>query len=262
MKQSWKDRAIALNDRPVPGLLVEFPHIRLPGNLENMVVEALRSDFTKLSKIMHRSINRDPRHDVNINKDITMFGRPYFKLKLQSFRRNISISKIVVNYLFGEGYNRYERNIIKSTTRTVLWHVASTERVKEIFNIADLCGVQVFDRNEPTIRYSFCGKVILSNIYNDQEIRGYVLEETPQWRVQLTNGRMIYITPPVYDHNINNWVFQEPCVSIGRVPFRMLEYAPIRLLLNKRGYLTFTTHRHVCEMGPRNRPLIEMDRCS
>ena len=34
MKQSWKDRATALNNRPVPGLLVEFPYIRLPGNLE------------------------------------------------------------------------------------------------------------------------------------------------------------------------------------------------------------------------------------
>ena len=75
--------ATELNNCPVPGLLVEFLHVRLPGNLENMVVEALRSDFTKLTKIMHRSINRDPRHDVNINKDITIFGRTYFKLKLQ-----------------------------------------------------------------------------------------------------------------------------------------------------------------------------------
>jgi len=31
MKQSWKDRATKLNNCPVPGLLVEFPHVRLPG---------------------------------------------------------------------------------------------------------------------------------------------------------------------------------------------------------------------------------------
>ena len=153
------------------------------------MVEALRSDFTKLTKIMHRSINRDPRHDVNINKEIRFFGCPYSKLSLQSFRHNISISKVVVNYLFGEGYNRYEQNIIKTTPRTVLWHIASTKRVKEIFNIADLCGTQVFDKNDTTIRYSFCGKVILSNIFNGKEIQGYVLEETPQWKVQLTNGK-------------------------------------------------------------------------
>mmetsp|Transcript_53402 Transcript_53402/g.60474 ORF Transcript_53402/g.60474 Transcript_53402/m.60474 type:complete len:80 (-) Transcript_53402:158-397(-) len=79
---------------------------------------------------MHRSINRDPRHDVNINKDIKIFERPYFKLRLQSFQSNISISKVVVNYLFSERYNRYKQNTIKSTTRTVLWNIASTKRVK------------------------------------------------------------------------------------------------------------------------------------
>jgi len=82
--------------------------------------------------------------------------------------------------------------------------------------------------------------------------------------VQLTNGSMIFITPPVYDHDNNMWVFQEPCVSICRVPYRMVEYAPICLLLNKRGYLTYTTHRHVCEIGPytKNRPIIEVGCCS
>ena len=154
--------------------------------------------------------------------------------------------------------------IPNKTTRTVLRNIASTKRVKEIFNIDDLFGAQVFDRNEPTIRYSFCGKVILLNVYNNRDIRGYLLEETPQWKVQLTNCNMIFITPPVYDHDNNMWVFQEPCVSICRVPYRMLEYTPICLLLNKRGYLTYTTHRHVCEIGPetRNRPRIEIDCCS
>ena len=262
MKQSWKDRAVALNNRPVPGLLADFPRVRLPGNLEDMVVEALRSDFTKLIKIMHRSIITDARDDVNVNKDIKYFGRPHFKLKLQTFRRNISVSKLLVNYLFGVEHNRYEQNIIKSTTRTVLWNIWSSQRMKEIFNIADLCGAQVFDTNEPTIRYSFCGKVIVSNVYNNKEIRGYVLEETPRFKVQLTNGNMIYIAPPVYDHDNNMWVFQHPCVLIGRVPYSILEYAPIRLLLSKRGYLSYTTHRHVCEVGPRNRLLIEPDHCS
>ena len=53
MKQSWKDRATELNNRPLPGLLAEFPHVRLPGNLEDMVIEALRSDFTTLSTTMY-----------------------------------------------------------------------------------------------------------------------------------------------------------------------------------------------------------------
>ena len=89
-----------------------------------------------------------------------------------------------------------------------------------------------------------------------------MLEETPRFKIQLTNGKMIYITPPVYDHDNDTWVFEHPCVTINRVPYTILEYSPIRLLLSKRGYLSYTTHRHVCEIGQRNRLLIEADRCS
>ena len=45
--------------------------------------------------------------------------------------------------------------------------------------MAGLCGAQVFDKNDNFIRYSFCGKVILSNVITGREIRGYILEETP-----------------------------------------------------------------------------------
>ena len=75
-----------------------------------------------------------------------------------------------MNYLFGEGYNQLEHNVIKTTPRTVLWHIASTERAKEMLNIANLCGAQIFDKNDTTIRYSFCGKVIILNVVNGKEI--------------------------------------------------------------------------------------------
>ena len=73
MKQSWKDRATDLNSRLVPGLLAEFPHIQLSGNVKDMVIKALHSDFTSFSTTMHRSINREPRIDVNIHKVICCF---------------------------------------------------------------------------------------------------------------------------------------------------------------------------------------------
>ena len=112
-----------------------------------------------------------------------------------------------MNYLFGEGYNQLEKNVIKTTQRTVLWHIASTKRAKEIFNIADLYRAQIFDKNNNFIQYSFCGKVILSNVITNREIRGYVLEEAPQLKLQLTTNNIIYITPPVYDHDNTMWMF-------------------------------------------------------
>ena len=60
------------------------------------------------------------------------------------------------------------------------------------------------------------------------------------------------------------WMFQKPCVSVHHVPYRMEVYAPICILLPKRGYMSYATHRHICEIGrhTRNRPLIEVGRCS
>ena len=84
-----------------------------------MVIKALHSDFSLLSTTMHWSINREPRIDVNIHK-VIKFIRPHeFVLRLQTIRRNIPISKLLVNYLFGTGYNRLEQNVIKTTPNTV-----------------------------------------------------------------------------------------------------------------------------------------------
>ena len=89
-----------------------------------------------------------------------------------------------------------------------------------------------------------------------------MLKEAPQWKVQLRNTNIIYtyIIPPVFDHDNNMWMFQEPCVSIRHVPYRMEVYVPICILLSKKDYMLYTTHRHVCEIGPltRNRPIIEV----
>ena len=56
-----------------------------------------------------------------------------------------------MNYLFGTGYNRLEQNVIKTTPNIVLWYIPSTKQAKEVFNIAGLCGAQVFNKNENTI---------------------------------------------------------------------------------------------------------------
>ena len=93
--------------------------------------------------------------------------------------------------------------------------------------MAGLCGAQVFNKNDNFIQYSFCGKFMLSNVITGREIRGYVLEETPQWKVQLMNNNITYITPPVYDNDNNMWVSKESCILICRVPYKIEIYAPI-----------------------------------
>ena len=94
-------------------------------------------------------------------------------------------------------------------------------------------------------------------------MRGYVLEEGLRWRVQLTNNRVINRMPPDYNETTYRWMFQDP-FYINRVPYRVERYAPICILISKKGKISYTTHRYVCEISPRtrNRPEIIVHRCS
>ena len=101
------------------------------------------------------------------------------------------------------------------------------------------------------------------NVITSREIRGYVLEETPRWKVQLTNNNIMHITPPLYDNDNHMWMFEELYVLIYCVSYSMEVYTPIYILLSKRGFILYTTHRHVCKIGPhtRNKPIIEVGLC-
>ena len=50
-------------------------------------------------------------------------------------------------YLFGNNYNKLQQYKIKRFQRTFLFHITLTERAKEIFNIAGLCGVEGYYNN-------------------------------------------------------------------------------------------------------------------
>ena len=169
-----------------------------------------------------------------------------------------------MRYFVCEWYNRLEQNEIKTTSNTVLWHIASTERVKEVFNMVGLYGAQVFDKNNKLIQYSFCGKVIILKVITGREMRGYILEEAPRWKAQHTTNPVIYIMPSTYNNDTDMWMFEDSYVYINCVAYRIEVYIPICILLSKRGALLYTTHRHVYEIGPytQNRPEIEVGCCS
>ena len=47
-------------------------------------------------------------------------------------------------YSFGKDFNnKVQKYLIKRTSKTVILYVASIERAKEIFSIADLCAAEV-----------------------------------------------------------------------------------------------------------------------
>ena len=105
------------------------------------------------------------------------------------------------------------------------------------------------------IVYSCCGKVIMKNLYSDTEIGGYILEETnTRWKVHLGNGCTvyIYIYTPVYNADTNSSRTFPPQL-INNVPYRVLKYSPIHILVSKAGYISYTMNRLVCRIRGRNR---------
>ena len=106
-------------------------------------------------------------------------------------------------YPFDKDFNKVQHNLIKRTPKTYLFHFASGDRAKLIFNIADLCAVEVYlinnNNNNNKVPYSCCGKVIIMNLDNDREIIGYILEETnTQWKIQLMDYRIVFMLVPTY----------------------------------------------------------------
>ena len=86
-----------------------------------------------------------------------------------------------MHYLFGQDYTKVEQNWINATPKTVILYIASCERAKEIFNIANLCAAQIYVNNNnkyDKIPHSCCDKVIIVNSDTEREIICYILEET------------------------------------------------------------------------------------
>ena len=158
-------------------------------------------------------------------------------------------------YLFGNNFNKVEQYKIKRTPQTFLFHIASMEIAKQIFNIGDLCLVEVYinnNNNNNMIWYSCCGKVIIRNLDSDTEIGGYILEETnTRWKVQLDDNCTVYILIPIHNKNTNSWIF--PHQIINNVSYSILEYSPICILISKAGYISYTMNRLVCCIRGRNR---------
>ena len=134
-------------------------------------------------------------------------------LQLQMYQRKVLIS-CMLPYLFSKNFNKVQNNNIKRTPKTIIFHVASGERTKENFNIAELYGAEINvnnnnssnNNNNDKIWYSCCGKVIIVNGDTETEIIGYILEETnTYWKVELPNNcTTVHMLAPEYCSDTNS----------------------------------------------------------
>ena len=151
------------------------------------------------------------------------------------------LSSLLHLYLFGRTYKKIRCNIVKETKRSVIVHIASQARAKEILSIGGLCAgeVQVKD-----IIHSCCAKVNVVLINNGgRSILGYVLDEKRgRWEIQLTNNCIICSRAPTFDSSLFTYSFPRIQKSRG-IEFSISQYWPIRLMILRRGEIKFTLNR-------------------
>ena len=115
------------------------------------------------------------------------FGNECVHLNSQSY------CSVYINYLtrltlFGNNYDKLVKGeeIVSMTKRVVLIHISSCERIKEIFSISGLSGVE-FKSKDGMKWHTCCGKV--NTRANGRNRIGYIINKRDgRWIVQLVGG--------------------------------------------------------------------------
>ena len=64
-------------------------------------------------------------------------------------------------------------------------------------------------------------------------------ETTTRWKIHLANNRTVYIPCPTCNNYTNNWIFPTP-LNTNTIPYSILEYSPICILISIAGYISYT----------------------
>ena len=223
MKNAWKDRAIILNARKLPGKFITVPN-NITHDLNNNVMDSLTYEWKKFISIMKNSITKPPRRTL---ASLTYkFGKELVRLQSQSYR-DIHMSYLLQLTIFGnKGSNLKCNEMIYKSTKTMLVHIASKQRMDSLLKKEGCCATEYPTKNKGIITAS--GKVNI--IRNEKNILGYILEETnSKWKIILKNNKMIWIDIPKYCQVNHQYIFEEKNGVLITI------YWPIRILIRLNG---------------------------
>ena len=195
-KNAWNLRASLLNNRPIPGHLNRLPlTIRCDGVEQNTKC-AIEVDWLHFCKVMKRSVTKSPpRSHAGLYVN---FGGVRTPLSNKSYH-SMYLSYIVRIAIFGKYYERLKKNeIIYQTSLVTVIHIASLERMKNLFCLGGLSSVLFCDK-ERTMEHSTCGKLYLE--INGREMNGYIIKSNQRnLTVQLENNERIETRCPKWDN--------------------------------------------------------------
>ena len=181
---------------------------------------------------MRNSITRSPKKGLSLKA--YMFGKERVVLQSQTYRR-VYFNLLIRMYLFGhQNCSLRNSEIVYRSKNTIIFHIASQRRMKELFIIAGLTSVEFKCADNV---WSCCGKVNV--VIKNRNYIGYIVDESPRhWNVQLGSNSVRYIPKATYVQNLNTYHFsrKEPCIT---------QYWPIRFKIHSSGETSYTLNR-VC----------------
>jgi hypothetical protein len=232
IKEGWNVRANILNARPIPG---QFEI--LPESIETtQVLDAMSTDWLRFIALLRNAITRPPKS--LLSSKVYCFGKERVAIGSQCFR-TFELNELIRISLFGmEGCRLRRYEIIQKTRNSRLIHIASENRMKMLFELSGLCGVEfkVGDR-----RHTCCGKV--STRKNGLVCVGYIVDENVDgtlWTVQLVTNERIVLQAPQFDELRGVYIYS----TGAQVSDRIIEqYWPIRFFTHNSGRGKFTLNR-------------------
>lgn len=178
IKKAWKFRAYMLNERPISGLFERLPR-HLQTDLPGYVKEVLRSDTDKLRRALSRMMTCRIKE-----KQYSKIVYIPHKIKLENqVQRQLCVPILVLDSLFGrelEKFDHVNELVVfkgrKNQKRSVTFHVASRERLIDIFSFSDLSLAKVYV-HEDEYTLSLCPFGILEDRSKIQH-KAYAMSET------------------------------------------------------------------------------------
>ena len=118
----------------------------------------------------------------------------------------------------------------------MLLHIASQSRMKEVFTLS---GQEATVSRHRNLMKTCAGKVILQKQPNNKYLTGYIMDEDcDRWKILLETKEYVWMDRLVYSEN--TVVYSNYCDANE---YKIVEYSPIRLLINRGGKCKLTINR-------------------
>ena len=203
------------------------------------VLESVQDDWRYVVGLFRSAIVRKPRRGESLRR--YTFGDEEVVLGNQCYRA-FHINLLVRLSLFGDNFDGLKKwEIVKTTKRVAVIHIASYNRMCQVFGIAGMSAVKFPKGN---LMYTCAGKVSLYSKRSSRTMIGYVIGETKvKLTVRCSNEQDIVMKKPRLENGV--YVF-DGCSNKEKDVF-IVEYWPIRFKVSVSGATSFMMNRLVLD---------------